>query len=257
MGNFLIIPQLNNINESLALAEEYGFGFEYNDFFNPDILDDIDALNNIIDRYKRFQLPEITTVHGAFLDVTIFSQDKHIRLVSEKRIHQSIKAAAAIGAKGVVFHTNYTPMINTKSYVNGWIADNTTFWSKTLEEYPNIEIYIENMFDRKPDLIVKLAENLSNFPNFGICYDYAHASVFGDDIDEWTEAVAPYVKHMHINDNDLKDDLHLAVGDGKIDWQKFCNSYNKHFSDCSVLIETSSIERQQRSAEFLRKLALL
>ena len=39
MQNFLIIPKINNLDESLKLAEEYGFGFEYNDFFIPDILD--------------------------------------------------------------------------------------------------------------------------------------------------------------------------------------------------------------------------
>ncbi len=44
MAQFLIIPDKNNINESLALAKEYNVGFEYNDFFSPVMLDDKKAL---------------------------------------------------------------------------------------------------------------------------------------------------------------------------------------------------------------------
>lgn len=59
------------------------------------------------------------------------------------------------------------------------------------------------------------------------------------------------------NDNDLKSDLHLAVGDGKIDWNRFKEHYFKFFTKASVLIETSSIENQRRSAEFLSKLGII
>ena len=48
MQNFLIIPKINNLDESLKLAEEYGFGFEYNDFFIPDTMDDKGKKKEII-----------------------------------------------------------------------------------------------------------------------------------------------------------------------------------------------------------------
>jgi len=40
MEKFLIIPDLCDIETSLSIAGKYGFGFEYNDFYIPDILDD-------------------------------------------------------------------------------------------------------------------------------------------------------------------------------------------------------------------------
>lgn len=257
MNRFLIIPDLADIESSLSIARQYGFGFEYNDFFIPDILDDSEKTEAIISGYKKYSLPDCCTLHGAFFDVILFSSDRRIRETAELRIRQSLDIARKIGAKGVVFHTNHNPQLTSESYINGWQNSNKEFWSRILPEYSDIDIYMENMFDSSPDMLYKLACELSDFSNFGICLDYAHAEVFGGGADSWVEKLAPYVKHLHINDNDLKDDLHLAVGDGKIDWNRFVEHYNRHFTDCTVLIEVKGAEKQLRSAEFLKKSGLL
>lgn len=258
MSRFLIIPKINELEESLRLAEEYGFGFEYNDFFIPDVLDDESLTDEIIAKYKSHRLPDRCTLHGAFFDVLIFSDDREIRRISEKRIRQSLNIARKIGACGVVFHTNHNPALTAKVYLNHWLDRNELFWREILGEYPDIQIYMENMFDDSPRMLAALAERLSDTANFGVCFDYAHAVIFGSDINDWTDTLAPYVKHMHINDNDLKNDLHLAVGDGKIDWRQFKAAFDIKLSRTNtVLIETSSIENQRRSAEFLRNLGLI
>ena len=257
MSKFLIIPQLNNIDESLHLAEEYGFGFEFNDFFLPDVLDSRERVKEIASVYKAHKLPDILTCHGDFFDVLIFSSDKLIRNISEMRVRQSIEAALEVGAEAVIFHTNHNPFFTAESYVNNWLNFNVDFWSGILAEYPNVRIYIENMCDNSPHMLAALSEKLSSFSNYGVCFDYAHASVFGSDIEEWVTTLAPYVKHMHINDNDLKSDLHLAVGDGRIDWSLFKEHYFRYFTKASVLIETSSIDKQRRSADFLSNLGVI
>lgn len=258
MSKFLIIPARDNITESLALSKKYDLGFEYNDFFIPDVMDNPELTEEIIGGYKSYRLPEYCTMHGAFFDVTIFSSDKKIRAVSEERIYTSLDIARKIGAKGVVFHTNHNPSLTAKSYVENWLDCNEEFFRKALSEYPELNIYMENMFDTSPDMLTTLAKRLSDMKNFGICFDYAHAVIYGSDIDGWVKSVAPFVKHMHINDNDLVNDLHLAVGDGKIDWNKFKSHFENELSEAeSVLIETSSIENQKRSAEFLANLGLI
>ncbi len=257
MGKFLIIPDLKRIDESLALAQEYGFGFEFNDFYSPKVLDDMELVKGIAEEYRSHKLPETLTCHGDFFDVLIFSDDRHIREISEMRIRQSIEAALTVGAKALIFHTNHNPFFTFPNYVNNWLETNTQFWSGILTEYPDASIYIENMCDSSPEMLSALGKRLKKYPNFGVCLDYAHANVFGSDINSWVTELAPYVKHLHINDNDLKNDLHLAVGDGNIDWELFRKHYFGHFSDASVLIETSSIENQRKSAEFLEKLGIL
>lgn len=252
MKQVLIIPDRKNIEESLAIAKEYNLGFEYDDFFIPDILDDEKKLEEIINQYKAHELPEFTTVHGAFFDVIPFSADAKIREVSTMRIEQSIGIAKEIGAKAVIFHTNYDPFLNTTEYIESWIEKNTIFWSKELEAHPEINIYLENMFDVSPAILEALSDNLSKYPNYGVCLDYAHATISKVPADLWAKHLSRYVKHVHINDNDLISDLHLAWGDGKIIREKFYEVYKKHLEGASVLIETTSIENQKRSIKVLK-----
>lgn len=259
MSNFYIIPRLENLEESLALAGEYGFGFEYNDFFGPNVLDDKNNLEKIIRRYRTVRLPKHCTMHGAFLDVLVFSEDSAVRECSEKRIIQSMEAAKTIGAEAVVFHTNHNPLLTADSYCKNWLDCNELFWRGVLEKYRDISVYMENMFDDSPYMLSKLAERLSDCKNFGVCLDYAHAISFGrnTEIDVWVKSLAPYIRHLHINDNNLKDDLHLAVGSGMIDWVQFAEYYSKYFDGCTVLIETVGIEAQKSSAEFLTGIGIL
>ena len=62
------------------------------------------------------------------------------------------------------------------------------------------------------------------------------------------------VQFNTINDNDGISDLHLAVGDGTIEWDSFAKLRELYFKDASVLIETSSIESQRRSLEYLKNI---
>lgn len=258
MSRFLIIPKIDELDKSIALSEEYGFGFEFNDFFSPDVLDDKRRMDEIISRYKAHELPDYCTSHGDFFDVLVFSDDRRIRETAELRIRQSLEAARMIGAKGVVFHTNYSPQLTANIYVMNWIERNEQFWRRILPEYSDLDIYMENMFDFSPVLLSEIAMLLADMDNFGVCMDYAHAAVFGNDLDTWVNLLSPYVKHMHINDNDLENDLHLAVGDGKIDWKLFKYHFEAKLSHAkSVLIETSFIDRQRRSAEFLADLGMI
>lgn len=147
----------------------------------------------------------------------------------------------------MVFHTNYNPFLNSPKYVDEWIEKNAVCWGRVLEEHPDIGIYIENMFDSSLEIMERLAEKLSGFGNFGICLDVAHAALTNVPLREWVQALGRYVRHLHINDNDLKSDLHLAVGDGRIDWDEFYSLYDEYLDGASILIETSSLENQKRS----------
>lgn len=253
MKRVLIIPHPEYMQECLQLAEEYHLGFEYNDFFMPETLDDTDKLENIIRDYSNLHLPEYTTLHGAFFDVIPFSVDAKIKEIADLRIEQSIQVAKRLGAKAVVFHTNYNPFLNSEDYVKTWIQINIAYWKDVLKKHPDINIYLENMFDRTPDLIEALAQELSCYENFGICLDYAHAALSDVKPELWAERLGKYVKHVHINDNDLVSDLHLAWGDGKIDRVVFYECYEKYMNTATVLIETSSVENKIRSIEVLKK----
>lgn len=60
------------------------------------------------------------------------------------------------------------------------VVDGTcTFVRELLEAYPEIQIYMENMFDSDPVILQKISEQLCVYSNFGVCLDYAHAAFIG------------------------------------------------------------------------------
>lgn len=254
MGRFLIVSRAGDLQEQKKLAQEYDVGFEINDFFDPDILDDNEKKTSMMKKYLDVGIPEGSTLHGAFLDVVVFSQDREIQAVSRRRMHQSMETALALGVKGVVFHTNINPLLSADGYDRRAVSMTVDFLKELLSKYPTLEIYLENMFDSTPDFLMQVSIQLRNFVNFGVCFDYAHAVIYGKDLKDWVETIAPFVKHIHINDNDGQNDLHLAVGKGCIDWAKFGTYYRHYFQECSVLIETNEPEAQRESLLYLAEM---
>lgn len=251
MKRLLMIPQVSAIKESMEFAKQYHMGFEYNDFFHPQILDDMEKQEEIIQAYKKCGQPAYATVHGAFFDVIPFSIDKRIREIAGLRIRQSITAAKKIGASAVVFHTNYNPFLNTEAYKKIWVQQNIDFWEQILTEEPQISIYLENMFDTDPELLEQVSEALCRYENYGVCLDYAHAAISPTPTEVWAKHLGRFVKHIHLNDNDLCRDLHLAWGDGQIDRAVFYDIYEAYLKGATILLETGSLENIRRSVETL------
>ena len=63
--------------------------------------------------------------------------------------------------------------------------------------------------------------------------------------------LAPYIKHVHINDNDKLKDRHWALGKGSIDYGEFLDYYNKNFPEATVLIEVKGIDKIRESLNYL------
>ena len=117
MGQFLIVSKADRLADYCQIAQSYQVGFEYNDFYDPVVLSDEERLDGIWQQYDACGKPSICTMHGAFLDVTVFSADPKIREVSELRMLQSMQQAERGKVSGVVFHTNINPFLNDSSYI--------------------------------------------------------------------------------------------------------------------------------------------
>ncbi len=254
MRDLYIIPNRNKIQESLEVSKVFGAAFEYNDFFYPAILEDEGKIKEIIDFYKALPRDRSKdTLHGAFFDVTLHSTDPKIREISELRVRQSMDIARAMGLRGAIFHTNMIPNFKPAFYVNHWIKSSADFYKKLADEYPDIQIFVENMFDDSPDMLRALAVEMQGVESFGICLDYAHASISGTPVERWVESLLPFVKHMHINDNNLKDDEHRTIGQGDIDYHVYSRYMKENNVQSSVLIEMNDPKNQLESLIYLKK----
>ena len=251
-----VIPEYNRLDESVAVAEKYNAHFEYNDFFLPAVYMNQEEIDKRVDKYLSCgRDTSMDTMHGVFLDMVIHSTDPRIAEYSKQRIHQSMEIAKRLGVKGVIFHTGLIAGFKEQKYVSNWIRVNAEFFSKLCAEYPDICVYMENMFDFDYELILKLSKELEDVTNFGICLDYAHAAISHVAPVEWLRKCAPYIKHMHINDNDLINDLHMPLGKGKIDWQEFRRELELLLEGGimketpGILIELKSLESFEESIE--------
>lgn len=254
MSKLYLVPNRADMNRMCNLAVEYGCAFEYNDFYIAKVMDDPERQAEAIADYGRYKTDFAgDTMHGAFLDVTIHSDDPLIRDASMLRVRQSMEIAEHMGLKGVVFHTGRLAGFRASQYLKNWRDRNIKFFTEIALQYPNQQIYMENMFDEAPDILAGLAEQMQGIKNFGICLDYAHAVISGCPGREWMETLAPYIRHMHINDNDLENDLHLAVGAGRIDWQEFDGLIRQYRIEAPVLVEVSGYEAQKESLEYMKQ----
>ena len=239
------------------LAGEYDCSFEYNDFYLPEVLDDRRKQETIIESYAKYHSDfSQDTMHGAFLDVTIHSSDPRIREVSILRVRQSMEIARRMGVSGVVFHTGRLAGFRVSYYLKQWKEMNVRFFRELAEEFPEQKIYMENMFDEAPDVLAELAEEMKEIGNFGICLDYAHAALTSCPEQEWVKTLAPYISHMHINDNDLRNDLHRPVGTGLIDWKNFDTLMRENSVEATMLIEVKGYEAQKKSLEYMKRMGI-
>lgn len=250
------IPRLNQISSFLSFSKKYNAGFEYNDFFLPSVLDDEEKVKEILSAYKALDRDRSEdTLHGAFLDICVNSDDPLIFKTSDYRIRQSMHIAMELGVKAVIFHTNYIPTFRLESYRRSWLDRNERYWRNLLSEYPKLMVYMENMFDDDPELLKQLAIRMKNEPRFGVCFDLAHAYISNTPLPEWISELATYARHWHINDNDKLQDSHHPVGSMQLPWSLY-----KEYTEAlpkekrpSVLLEVRRYEDLEASVKYMEE----
>jgi len=253
--DWTIIPNIDEIEGFLELADRYGAAFEYNEFFEPKIYEDKDETRRMIEFYKSLDRDRSRdTLHGVFYDISAMSNDSYIRDYSRKRMEESLDIADELNCKGVVFHTGLVAGLNVEAYLSNWVTGMVPYLRSLAEKHKNLQIYMENTFEYGPDVFVRLMESMKDTPNVKLCLDYAHAILTCTDTKDWFEAFRPYLGHIHINDNDLKADLHLAAGDGQIDYGIFKSLMDKEPVNARVLLEVNGLGKAAASLQHMTEL---
>lgn len=115
-----------------------------------------------------------------------------------------------------------------------------------------ITLLVENQPDptgarigSRTEELVRLIE-LVDMPNLGLCFDVAHAIVSaGDWSDEW-EAAAAHVASIHVSDTYGRDDDHLALGEGSVDWARFARTLGELGPELDIVLEVAGGEEALR-----------
>lgn len=252
---FSFIPDKNQIKEAILLSEKTGMNWEINDFVMPKIYDDSEAISNLVSLYRNCgRNLSGDTFHGAFLGIDIAAIDPVMMTRSRELCRQSMEIASKIGVSGVVFHTGLIGGLRLDYYLRHWLEEAQAFFGELCGEYPEITVFMENSFEQEPDVFTELMQRTKDIPNYRLCLDYGHGILTQTAPDVWVRDFAPYLGHMHLNDNDLRDDLHLIPGKGKIDFPKWLELIRQISYDGSVLLEVTGHEKAEASYEFMKRI---
>ena len=199
-------------SDACEVAERYGLGLEIADFCTA---------SNMDRDYEVYGAPAIQKMksasrfvfHGPFSELSPASIDPLALEVTRRRYRQAITLAESLGINRVVLHTGFIPLV----YFPEWaIARSIEFWREFLRELPeNIEILLENVMESSPDLQREIAKGVDD-PRFCLCLDIGHANVTNSEVpvSDWIEALSPWLRHVHIHNNDGRSDLHQSLGEG-------------------------------------------
>lgn len=249
---WMIIPDFNNLRESLSLAEEYNAAFEYNDFFDPAVYSDEEEVKKRISLYKGCSRnPSKDTLHGVFFDIAITSKDPVICDYSRQKMEQSMAIAQELGVRGVVFHSGLISGLKQKAYLENWYEIQEEWLRYLLDKYSSLSIYMENTFETEPQILSELKRRMQDAERFRLCLDYAHAVISQTAPEQWVAAMAEDIGHIHLNDNDLYADLHMVPGEGAIDFTHFKELLDKYKVDCPVLLEITGTEKQKKALQYM------
>jgi len=193
---------------------------------NPEI-----GLNRAV--LNRFDLPDFVkvarifeqygvrcTIHGPFTDISIGAIDTEVRAASMRRMQMALDIAAVFGAKSVVCHSGY----DYRQYLDAeeeWTGNII----RSLEELvayagkAGTRLMLENVFEPDPRFHEQIFSAITS-PALGYCLDLGHLKVFssGSTLDQWLDAVGHRIGELHIHDNHGKEDDHLPVGQGILDF---------------------------------------
>lgn len=258
MKPWLLAVYQHDIGQHLELAQSAGWGLELQAFAHPQVLEDWRPLLNTYRRQLQgFAGP--LALHGAFFDMSVHSEDTLIIEATRSRFLRNLDIAAELGARHVIFHTNFLPMLRHPRFREQWLTRNVRFWQDFAKEAAQrgVTIALENMWDPDPFLLEALMLALEQ-PNIRVCLDVSHAWLYGNayPLETWLTTLAPYVVHVHLNNTDGNDDNHLSLTDlrGIIPYAEVLRQLDAVFSPHTwAVIELDHPERAAQSLQFVQR----
>jgi len=161
------------------------------------------------------------TFHAPFMDLSPGSPDPKIRDLTRQRMEQLIRLIPLFRPRTVVCHTGY----DHRRYWHIrdlWLKNSLDIWSDIAGDIQSggAAMMLENVYEQSPDEMIDLLDNLRDY-GVGFCLDSGHQAVFGKaPIAAWIPSLGPYLGQLHLHDNSGKQDEHLALGRGIIDFHQ-------------------------------------
>jgi sugar phosphate isomerase/epimerase len=161
------------------------------------------------------------SVHMPFMGLAPGTPDPVAAEAALVRLRQAVKPALALKSSRAVLHLGYDRRFDRDSekFVTLFCQRMVPVIAALAEG--GCQPVLENVFEPDPSLLLRVRQRFYDMGHYdvGFCLDVGHALAFSaTDLPRWWEALAPALREMHLHDNPGYDDLHQAVGSGKVDF---------------------------------------
>jgi len=194
------------------------------------------------------------TFHGPYMDMSPGGVDERIRRITVERFLHIIGIANILKPKIMVFHPGYDKW-RFHGHEDLWLENSLKTWGLILEDAKRIgaSIAIENVFEEDPSTLESLVKRM-NSPRFGVCFDTGHFHIFTKKpLKKWINGLGRHILEVHVHDNDGTEDGHLAIGDGKFDFDTFFKILNRLSHKPLLTIEAHGKESAEKSLERIKR----
>ena len=195
-----------------TLARKYDLGLELADFTYAPWMEDPSRVEAAREKTMGF---DTLLLHGPFAELCPCAVDPRVRQVSMDRVLQAAELAESLGVSRVLFHGGFIPLV----YFPEWYVEQSVlFWKEALDRIPpDVTLLVENVMEPGPETLVRIARGV-NDPRLGLCLDVGHANTIVSKAPPlgWIPPMAPYLRHVHLHNNEGSMDTHSPLGQGRI-----------------------------------------
>ncbi len=196
-------------------------------------------LLELADAIAEAEIP--VSIHGPFHNLNLASKDAHIRSYSLDTLTGAMETARAFHSPQVVFHTGFLPQYPPKArekWLDGFSISLELLLNRAVDL--DVRLAMENTYETDLSLFEQIFERFPT-PALGMCLDTGHAACFGKiEPAEWAHRFADRICHVHCSDNNGRDDLHLGLGKGVVNFRAQLLPIAKLGGDVSLTLEVGA-----------------
>jgi sugar phosphate isomerase/epimerase len=200
------------------------------------------------------------TLHAPFFDLCPGAMDSLVLKASRDRLRQVFDLVPLFEPETIVCHTGY----DNKRYHDTqqtWLEIALDTWKPLVKQLgtTTTTLVFENVYEKTPQMLLQLLTHLKG-SHTGFCFDTGHMNTFSEtDMEGWLKVLGPFIKQLHLHDNDGSWDQHWAIGDGNIPFEVLFRYLNTKLTMPVITIEAhredwlwQSLERLSQSIQFMR-----
>ena len=195
------------------------------------------------------------SVHLPFFDLRPGSLDNGILEASRKRLQEAVGLAKIYQPLLMVGHPSFDPWQHVDHF-DEWLVRSKETWRSILALWPDgPPLYLENVHEKDPLPLLKLLDYMHE-KRIGLCLDLGHWFSYAqgckkDNLRFWVDAVAPYLRHLHLHDNDGSGDQHKGLGQGAIPVKTFLTLLAEKCLCPTFTLEPHSLEDFKHSHDYI------